>query len=109
MTQVSSWRVVRRPSASMRNRPCIARPRISNGLRVRLGEKHIGLFGIDPNDQAARTADRDRQLAADEQDEASPNIVSSLTSGSPAISSRIRLVSSSSYGTPPSSSTNDGK
>jgi hypothetical protein len=40
-------------------------------LRVRLGEKHIGLLGIDSNDQAALTADRDRHLAADDEHEAS--------------------------------------
>jgi hypothetical protein len=71
------------------------------------GEKHVGLLGIDPNDQAALTADRDRHLAADQEDEAS-DIVSSLTSGSPTISSRIRLARPSSCATPGSSSTNDG-
>jgi hypothetical protein len=40
-------------------------------MRVRLGEKHIGLRGIDPDYQAALTAGRDRHSAADEKDEAS--------------------------------------
>jgi hypothetical protein len=70
-TQGSSWRLVRTPSASMRNRPCIARPRHLERLHVRLGEKHIGLLGIDPNNQVALTAGRNRHLAADEEDEAS--------------------------------------
>jgi hypothetical protein len=40
-------------------------------LRVRLGEKRIGLLWIQSNNQASPTAGRDRHLAADEEDEAS--------------------------------------
>jgi hypothetical protein len=40
-------------------------------VRMRLGEKHIGLLGIDPDHQASLTAGRDRNSAADEEDEAS--------------------------------------
>ena len=62
---------------------------------MRPGDQGIGVLGVDAHHQPALSAGRDRHGAADEEGQASEYSLS-VTSGSPPISSRMRLARSSS-------------
>ena len=72
--RASSWRLVRRPSASTRNQPCIARAHLE-GSRMRLGHKRVGVLGVDTDHQAALAAGPHGHVAADEEGETSEHLL----------------------------------